>query len=306
MAYSAQGSWFESRGPHTTRDLGLVSCAGQAQLDERAHAIQSQEFSTSSKRSAGLAIERHEAIPVRRGRTSPRLLSAHDAKSRIESRRSSVSRADHVTNDLASQVACEPGKSAMNTCIHRMLVTGPQGRGPVILLSLFHEQDRWMGAWVHRLSEIDDVSMTASCAKCGPVSVVRAGSQLKCIVARRRQRRSRKPSETAKARRRAHDQRKNRPWRAMVEQTCRRCGFVPEHPCQLDVDHIDGSKANSDPSNLQTLCANCHRLKSVVERRPDIHHLFDLASLGLAPVAIGAGVSSPAPLRSQARKEQRM
>lgn len=43
---------------------------------------------------------------------------------------------------------------------------------------------------------------------------------------------------------------------------CELCGFVAVHPCQLDVDHIDGDKVNNDPSNLQTLCANCHRLKT--------------------------------------------
>jgi 5-methylcytosine-specific restriction endonuclease McrA len=37
---------------------------------------------------------------------------------------------------------------------------------------------------------------------------------------------------------------------------------VPVHPCQLDVDHIDGNRTNSKSSNLQTLCANCHRLKT--------------------------------------------
>jgi 5-methylcytosine-specific restriction endonuclease McrA len=30
----------------------------------------------------------------------------------------------------------------------------------------------------------------------------------------------------------------------------------------LDVDHIDGDRFNNDPANLQTLCANCHRLKT--------------------------------------------
>lgn len=40
------------------------------------------------------------------------------------------------------------------------------------------------------------------------------------------------------------------------------CGFVPEHHCQMDVDHIDGNSQNNDPSNLQILCANCHRLKT--------------------------------------------
>jgi hypothetical protein len=43
---------------------------------------------------------------------------------------------------------------------------------------------------------------------------------------------------------------------------CERCDFVPEDPCQLDVDHIDGDHKNNDLSNLQTLCANCHRLKT--------------------------------------------
>jgi 5-methylcytosine-specific restriction endonuclease McrA len=30
----------------------------------------------------------------------------------------------------------------------------------------------------------------------------------------------------------------------------------------LDIDHVDGNKANNDPSNIMTLCANCHRLKT--------------------------------------------
>lgn len=34
------------------------------------------------------------------------------------------------------------------------------------------------------------------------------------------------------------------------------------HHCQLDVDHIDGNHSNNKLSNLQTLCANCHRLKT--------------------------------------------
>lgn len=54
---------------------------------------------------------------------------------------------------------------------------------------------------------------------------------------------------------------------AKFKQTvCSRCGFVPEHTCQLDVDHIDGNHYNQNPTNLQTLCANCHRLKSHQER----------------------------------------
>lgn len=46
------------------------------------------------------------------------------------------------------------------------------------------------------------------------------------------------------------------------EGICDECGFVAKHPCQLDVDHIDGNRDNDDPSNYRTLCANCHRLKT--------------------------------------------
>jgi len=53
-----------------------------------------------------------------------------------------------------------------------------------------------------------------------------------------------------------------RPYRVHVADRCARCGFVPEHVCQLDVDHIDEDHENNDPANLQTLCANCHRLKT--------------------------------------------
>lgn len=48
--------------------------------------------------------------------------------------------------------------------------------------------------------------------------------------------------------------------------SCQQCGFVPVHPCQLDIDHIDGNSENNAQSNLQTLCANCHRLKTVRNR----------------------------------------
>ena len=43
---------------------------------------------------------------------------------------------------------------------------------------------------------------------------------------------------------------------------CETCGFVAVHRSQLDIDHIDGDHNNNSLSNLQTLCANCHRLKT--------------------------------------------
>lgn len=57
-----------------------------------------------------------------------------------------------------------------------------------------------------------------------------------------------------------------RPYRSSLKSSCEKCGFVPEHTCQLDVDHIDGNHSNNDLANLQTLCANCHRLKTYNEK----------------------------------------
>ena len=37
-------------------------------------------------------------------------------------------------------------------------------------------------------------------------------------------------------------------------------------PGQLQVDHIDGNHDNNEPENLQTLCANCHAVKTNMYR----------------------------------------
>ena len=78
--------------------------------------------------------------------------------------------------------------------------------------------------------------------------------------------------------------RKGRFYRMHKGNVCERCGFIPEWQGQLDVDHIDGDHNNHKVDNLQTLCANCHRLKSYmnddydqrVDRQPDNQfELFD-------------------------------
>ena len=51
-------------------------------------------------------------------------------------------------------------------------------------------------------------------------------------------------------------------YRTHKKDSCEMCGFVAIHAVQLDVDHIDGNHANNDVTNLMTLCANCHRLKT--------------------------------------------
>lgn len=44
------------------------------------------------------------------------------------------------------------------------------------------------------------------------------------------------------------------------------CTFEIEHPSQLDVDHLDGDRSNVNQDNFVTLCANHHRLKTILNR----------------------------------------
>lgn len=58
----------------------------------------------------------------------------------------------------------------------------------------------------------------------------------------------------------------DRKYRKFKRDHCELCGFIAKHKCQLDVDHIDLDRNNNDPSNLQTLCRNCHSLKTVTNK----------------------------------------
>lgn len=66
---------------------------------------------------------------------------------------------------------------------------------------------------------------------------------------------------------------KERPPLILKLNGCVICNFKPEHPCQIDIDHIDGNHNNNSPENLQSLCANCHRLKTFNCRDWFINHL---------------------------------
>lgn len=59
---------------------------------------------------------------------------------------------------------------------------------------------------------------------------------------------------------------KKKPYRMYKKDICEFCGFIPVHKTQLDVDHINGDHKDNRPENLQTLCANCHRLKTMVQQ----------------------------------------
>jgi hypothetical protein len=51
------------------------------------------------------------------------------------------------------------------------------------------------------------------------------------------------------------------PWLKHRGDECEECGFIPMPGTgrwTLDVHHLDHDKDNNDPSNLMTLCKNCH------------------------------------------------
>jgi hypothetical protein len=102
--------------------------------------------------------------------------------------------------------------------------------------------------WVHRLSNLDTENRLAICAACGPVAIRKKGTL---------------PSGKVKWRCNKTGLTDKREYRSFVKDLCERCGFTPEHTAQLDVHHIDRNHSNNDPRNLQTLCANCHRLDRV-------------------------------------------
>lgn len=98
------------------------------------------------------------------------------------------------------------------------------------------------------MSNLDLDTLTGDCASCGRVKLKKKQSGYRCKI--------------SEARWKYAGKRKDTSYQLYKESTCSKCGFVPVDSCQLDVDHIDNNKDNNERSNLQTLCANCHRLKS--------------------------------------------
>lgn len=107
----------------------------------------------------------------------------------------------------------------------------------------------------HVLSNIDKDERIALCQCCGWVRIQRRGD---------------KDGKAWKCEK-ANNQRaavRDRPYRQFLKEFCERCDFVPEHTCQLDIHHRDNDHSNNDPSNLMTICANCHRLHSIIPLKP--------------------------------------
>ena len=107
----------------------------------------------------------------------------------------------------------------------------------------------------HKITSPDKESQIGICSICGPVRIKSSGKL-----------------DAPKIRWRCYPRYKNNKkrerdvYRRHKKDVCEKCGFIPEHKVQLDVDHIDGNKKNNDPTNLQTLCANCHRLKTHINK----------------------------------------
>ena len=109
---------------------------------------------------------------------------------------------------------------------------------------------------MHSLSEINEEHKTGICSICGLVRVVirdknkvKLNSKYRCGTTHK-----------------ANNLRFSYPYRKYKKDYCQNCGFLAANPCQLDVDHIDGNNKNNEPSNLQTLCANCHRYKTFLKQ----------------------------------------
>ena len=107
---------------------------------------------------------------------------------------------------------------------------------------------------MHRLTEIDEVGRTGVCSICGPVRIKLRNSKAKSLGGKYKCKTVYKKSYIKSV----------YPYAVHKKEICEHCGFIPVHISQLDVDHKDGDRWNNDPSNLQTLCANCHRLKTMM------------------------------------------
>lgn len=50
--------------------------------------------------------------------------------------------------------------------------------------------------------------------------------------------------------------------RKLKKDYCENCGDTKK----LEIDHIDGNRSNNELQNLQTLCNECHRMKTVLNK----------------------------------------
>lgn len=121
------------------------------------------------------------------------------------------------------------------------------------------------GVWVHRQVSYDETTGIMVCSECGPVKARRRDSGRNGVACENQVRTTR----TAAQKRRGGNAKSRARTQRHKKDHCERagCTSVIVDPCQLEVDHIDGNPRNNKIENFQTLCANCHRLKTY---RPDL------------------------------------
>ena len=102
-----------------------------------------------------------------------------------------------------------------------------------------------MGKAIHRLKDIDTDKHMGFCSGCnGVVRLKKKKIGWRCYTSELRWRR------------------KKHEYILHKKDFCEQCLMRPESKCQFDVDHINGNHSDNSISNLMTLCANCHRLKT--------------------------------------------
>lgn len=129
---------------------------------------------------------------------------------------------------------------------------------------------------MHRLADLDRHSGAAVCSRCGPVQ---AQSKSNGVGRARVWRCPNAIRENRKVRGGLGQRRRQIVLKPEGDGVCERCGFVAQHPAQLDRHHRDRDSANDDPANVEVICANCHRLEHAGERvaprpTPDRLRLF--------------------------------
>lgn len=95
---------------------------------------------------------------------------------------------------------------------------------------------------IHSLSEINEGERTAICSECGPVPI-RKGSPGKHAKWRCKPGEQRYPKKTKSE---SAEMKRRKKRRSFKRDRCERCGFIPEHPTQLDIHHKDEDKDNED------------------------------------------------------------
>lgn len=102
----------------------------------------------------------------------------------------------------------------------------------------------------HKLTDIDPTNRSAVCAVCGITKIRSKGNGgWRCY-------KSGQNFDFSRLKKYKYPRRR---YRLKLKEKCERCGFIPENICQLDIHHLDGNHKNNKDSNLQTLCACCHR-----------------------------------------------